>query len=187
MSDADKYAHEADEPRPLDDLRRRFLLWIPAAVFGPIALTLLAAAFKFLRPRAGEAAAGADASAGWLAVGRVSELGGEGPVRRAVVVERRAGWSLARREEAVFVLPRGGPRVLSAVCPHEGCEVDWDAGAGAFLCPCHDSRFDAEGARAGGPAERGLAQLPARVSGDVLEVRFGPVSGGGPEAPAVQG
>lgn len=185
MPDDKQPARDADAPRPTSAVRRRFLLWIPAAVCGSVALTLLATAFKFLRPDA--VAAGADGGAGWLAVGRVAELGGEGPVRRAVVVERRAGWSLARREQAVFVLPRGGPRVVSAICPHEGCEVDWDAAAGAFLCPCHDSRFDADGARTSGPAERGLAQLPARVSGDVLEVRFGPADGGGPEDAAVQG
>lgn len=185
MPDHKRPARDAEGPRPPSASRRRFLLWVPAAVCGSVALTLLATAFKFLRPGAG--GAGADSEAGWLAVGRVAELGGEGPVRRAVVVERRAGWSLARREQAVFVLPRGGPRVVSAVCPHEGCEVDWDAGAGAFLCPCHDSRFDADGARTSGPAEHGLARLPTRVSGDVLEVRIGPAQGGGPEAPAVQG
>ncbi|MDQ3803301.1 MAG: hypothetical protein M3416_05545, partial [Acidobacteriota bacterium] len=78
MPDVRNPARDADDPRPPADSRRRFLLWIPAAVFGPVALTLLATAFKFLRPGAGAAEAGADASAGWLAVGRVSELGGEG-------------------------------------------------------------------------------------------------------------
>lgn len=51
------------------------------------------------------------------------------------------------RKEASF-------RALSAVCTHLGCTVDRaDEG---FRCPCHGSEFDAEGARTGGPAPRGL-------------------------------
>ena len=184
MPDTADPARDAERARPHDDLRRRFLLWIPAAVCGAVAASLLTAAFRFLRPRT-EAAAGADASGGWLAVGRVSELGGGEPVRRSLGVERRAGWSVARREEAVYVLPGGGGRVVSAVCPHEGCEVEWEPGARAFLCPCHDSRFDADGRRTTGPAERGLAQLPSRLNGDVLEVQFRP--DGGTEAGVVSG
>lgn len=164
--------------------RRRFLLWIPAAVLGSVAVTLMTAALKFLRPQAN--ASQDDAASDWLAVGRVSELGGGQPVRRAVTVERGAGWSLVRREQIVFVLPQGGGRVVSAVCPHEGCEVEWEEGSGAFLCPCHDSRFDADGAPTGGPAERGLARLPARVNGDLLEVKLEPARGG-VDAPPVRG
>ena len=52
---------------------------------------------------------------------------------------------------------------LSAVCPHLGCGIGWDAAAKTFLCPCHDSRFDAAGARLTGPAERGLDPLPLTI------------------------
>ena len=52
---------------------------------------------------------------------------------------------------------------LSAVCPHLGCAVGWDAAAKNFLCPCHDSRFEPDGPRLGGPAERGLDPLPVEV------------------------
>lgn len=52
---------------------------------------------------------------------------------------------------------------LSAVCPHLGCAVGWDASAGNYLCPCHDSRFSPEGGRLSGPAERGLDELPLEV------------------------
>jgi Rieske Fe-S protein len=49
---------------------------------------------------------------------------------------------------------------FSAVCPHLGCTIGWDAAKKNFLCPCHDSRFDAAGTRMTGPAERGLDPLP---------------------------
>lgn len=169
MPEADPPTGTADAPPGREHPRRRFLLAAAAAVYGAVAAALAATAFRFLRPQ--QSAAGPTQ---WLAAGRVSELGSGEPVRRAVTVERRAGWSVARREVTVFVLTGGERRVVSAVCPHEGCEVDWDAGERAFLCPCHDSRFDAEGKRLTGPAERDLAQLPARVNGDLLEVRFTP-------------
>jgi Rieske Fe-S protein len=174
MDDSTGRAAGAPESSRARQPRRRFLLWIPAAVFGAVASTLAASAFRFLRPHAGIAGPAGGVAEGWLAVGRVAELGGEAPARRALAVEQVAGWSVTRREQAVFVLPRGGPHVVSAVCPHEGCEVDWDEGSRAFVCPCHDSSFDAEGARLGGPAERGLTRLHARVNGDVLEVRLRP-------------
>ena len=52
---------------------------------------------------------------------------------------------------------------LSAICPHLGCAVGWDAGAGNFLCPCHDSRFSPEGTKLTGPSERGMDELPLQV------------------------
>ena len=76
------------------------------------------------------------------------------------------------RGHSVFVLPGAGRRVVSAVCPHEGCEVEWDGGQRKFLCPCHDSVFDADGARLAGQAQSDLARLPVRTSDDMLEIQY---------------
>ena len=56
----------------------------------------------------------------------------------------------------VFVMrDERGLRALSATCTHLGCTVRRD-GEG-FVCPCHGSRYDAEGRVIGGPAPRSLA------------------------------
>jgi menaquinol-cytochrome c reductase iron-sulfur subunit len=60
---------------------------------------------------------------------------------------------------------RTGPKptdldARSAVCPHLGCAVSWDAANSTYLCPCHDSRFAVTGEPLGGPAERALDTLP---------------------------
>jgi len=152
-----------------EPLRRRILLWLPALVFGSAGASLLAAAYRLLRPRAGEAAAG-----GWVEVGNVAQLSGAEPLRREVFFEQQSGWSASTRAQTVFVLPGAGGRVLSASCPHEGCDVEWSAERREFQCPCHDSRFGPDGARLGGPAEHGLARLHSRTNGGALEILLAP-------------
>ncbi len=73
-------------------------------------------------------------------------------------------------DERVFVLRHGASfRVLSAVCTHLGCTVGVE-GEG-YHCPCHGSRFDAEGKNTGGPAPSPLAWRPVvRGPGGVLVV-----------------
>ncbi len=45
---------------------------------------------------------------------------------------------------------------LSPVCPHMGCAVHWNEAETTWDCPCHGSRFAADGAVINGPAARGL-------------------------------
>jgi Rieske Fe-S protein len=63
---------------------------------------------------------------------------------------------------------------LSATCPHLGCAVGWDEGAGNFLCPCHNSRWAASGdlVPGTGPAKRGLDPLPIEVKDGRLRVTW---------------
>jgi Rieske Fe-S protein len=46
----------------------------------------------------------------------------------------------------------GGYAALDAVCTHQQCTVGWDAGAREIACPCHGSRFAADGTAVVGPA-----------------------------------
>jgi Rieske Fe-S protein len=54
---------------------------------------------------------------------------------------------------------RGTVHVRSAICTHMGCEVTWNAAETTWDCPCHGSRFHADGSVLAGPAESSLAEL----------------------------
>jgi Rieske Fe-S protein len=184
MTESDSSQQAAhDDGRAPSHSRRRILLWIPAAVFASVFGSVASAAFRFLRPRAGEVGVAGGAEGNWFAVARTSELGGAEPLAREVTIEHRAGWSVTPRAHTFFVLPGAERRVVSAVCPHEGCEVEWDTGQQKFLCPCHDSAFDASGARLEGPAQSDLVRMPTRLSGDALEIQYSDA----PQTPAQPG
>ncbi len=86
----------------------------------------------------------------------------------------RAGSPLEYPAGTVKILPEQKVRMIatpegiaamSLVCTHLGCIVGENP-AGGFLCPCHGSRFDAEGKVTGGPAPRPLRWLEVSQAAD---------------------
>jgi Rieske Fe-S protein len=71
--------------------------------------------------------------------------------------------------EAVFAFVEGDQVVvMSSVCTHRGCAVDWEAGANRYTCPCHQGSFDKQGQVTGGPPVRPLKAYTAEITaGDV--------------------
>jgi nitrite reductase/ring-hydroxylating ferredoxin subunit len=64
-----------------------------------------------------------------------------------------------------------GVHAVSIVCTHLGCLVK--AVADGFECPCHGSRFAADGSVTKGPAPRALPWLKVSVSGAAITVDEG--------------
>lgn len=64
------------------------------------------------------------------------------------------------------------PKLLLAVnptCPHKSCTVEWQSDRKEFVCPCHDSRFAANGAVTQGPADKPLPTYATKIEqGQVL-------------------
>jgi cytochrome b6-f complex iron-sulfur subunit len=56
-----------------------------------------------------------------------------------------------------------GLLALYGVCTHLGCLPKWVPTASRFECPCHGSKYQADGSWIEGPAPRGLDRFVARV------------------------
>jgi Rieske Fe-S protein len=54
--------------------------------------------------------------------------------------------------------PSAAPTVFSLTCTHLGCRVE-RVSSGGFACPCHGSRFAADGNRTAGPAQAPLSRV----------------------------
>lgn len=113
---------------------------------------------------------------GWRTVARWEQLEVGTPRQAHVIGAEVDAWNVSpdRRLGTIWLLRGGeGPetlRALSAVCPHLGCLIERrDTG---FVCPCHDSDFDAAGAALRGPSPRGMDPIEARVRDDRVEVRW---------------
>ena len=57
---------------------------------------------------------------------------------------------------AVYRDEQGDIQKFSAKCPHLGCVVQWNGGEKTWDCPCHGSRFTAQGKVINGPAASDL-------------------------------
>jgi glycine/D-amino acid oxidase-like deaminating enzyme/nitrite reductase/ring-hydroxylating ferredoxin subunit len=58
---------------------------------------------------------------------------------------------------AVYRDNKGKTHECSAVCPHLGCIVHWNAAEHSWDCPCHGSRFDEFGKVINGPSNTDLS------------------------------
>jgi nitrite reductase/ring-hydroxylating ferredoxin subunit len=65
---------------------------------------------------------------------------------------------------ALLIHTEAGYFALSLACPHLGCTVAETSGE--LVCPCHGSRFDANGAVLRGPARQALRTLRVEVTAD---------------------
>ena len=42
--------------------------------------------------------------------------------------------------------------LLTSICPHNGCRLNYNSNSQQFICPCHNSKFNLEGTCLQGPA-----------------------------------
>ena len=146
--------------------RRTFLSILPIGVLGVIGASMTIAAKRSLDPDAASAV-----DEGWKTVGDVTEIAGEEPIEKTISVTCRSGWSKTVEDVSVYVLPHHDNKVLSSVCPHEGCPIVWESESKKFLCPCHDSYFSDKGERLTGPAKRDLTEYETRVEDGKLKIK----------------
>ena len=111
----------------------------------------------------------------WSDVGDLSEFANtRSPVRKTITFTQRDGWREVVSAQSVYVNrdEKGQLAVLSAICPHLGCSVSWQAGNDKFVCPCHGGEFKADGQHIFGPPPRAMDQLPTQLKDGKLQVHF---------------
>ena len=60
---------------------------------------------------------------------------------------------------------------VNSTCTHSGCKVNWKGGKQEFDCPCHGSKFNADGSVKAGPARKPLAKFVVKTEGDTVLVK----------------
>jgi glycine/D-amino acid oxidase-like deaminating enzyme/nitrite reductase/ring-hydroxylating ferredoxin subunit len=67
--------------------------------------------------------------------------------------------TLKGKEVAVYKDESGNIHALSAICTHMGCTVGWNDKDKTWDCPCHGSRYSAEGKVIHGPTVKNLNKI----------------------------
>ena len=103
-------------------------------------------------------------------VATLNALPDDGVPRKFPVIASRAdAWNRSPETLIGAVYLRrekgGTARAFNVICPHAGCFVDYDAGRGAYDCPCHKSTFAIDGKvnDPKSPARRGLDELQVEI------------------------
>jgi quinol---cytochrome c reductase iron-sulfur subunit, bacillus type len=115
----------------------------------------------------------AGAGARWIRTVRLDSLEEGKPKRVSVIADNRDAWVVEKSVElgGVWLIRKGAAvQCFSVVCPHLGCSVT--SVADGFNCPCHDSGFNGQGVRTGGPSPRDMDPLDARVEDGYVMVDF---------------
>lgn len=60
---------------------------------------------------------------------------------------------------AVYKDEQNVVHAYTAICPHLGCILQWNASEHSFDCPCHGSRFTCDGKVVNGPARSDLKKI----------------------------
>lgn len=127
------------------------------ALYDPGRVKLLAGAGRLVRENLDVA--------GQLLGGRLrprpaaEEAGALGDAPRGEVVSHEG------RKLAVATAPDGAVHAVSATCTHMGCVVAWNDAESSWDCPCHGSRFAADGRVLHGPATTPLEPVDVDLAG----------------------
>lgn len=103
----------------------------------------------------------------WIAkLGKVKDLNEKEPVQVKALFKDAQGTVMD--EEKLFVRWQKSGRsgrwvVLSSICTHLKCKVEFDSGDSKFHCPCHGSEYDINGEVLKKPAKKDLADYSADV------------------------
>lgn len=98
---------------------------------------------------------------GFIAVGSLAEL--------------NENEQIFDHKNEIVVVQNPTNRQLSALnfkCTHQGCPVGWDKSSQILMCPCHGSKFNAQGEIIQGPAGQPLKTYPVKEENGLVWVKL---------------
>ncbi len=166
---------DATQDKRVLEGRRSFFLWLIAVGTAAMGALLAVPLVRYvLFP-----VFATTTSRSWSSLNKFSDYASlTAPDRKDVEIKQVDGWRESIARKPVYVVK--GKRkpsiddteVLTAVCPHLGCDVPWVPSENKFHCPCHGSEFAADGSLLRGPAKRGMDTLPIKVENGKLETLY---------------
>lgn len=144
--------------------RRSFLSWVGLGWLAsslPVAIAACSNQTASTPPTV--TAIGTPSPDGFQAVSTVADLDKAGQL---IVKDFPGGAVLVVKDAAT-----GGVAAVNPTCTHKGCVVAWKADKKAFVCPCHDAEFAADGKVLEGPATAALKTFTAKIEGDSVLVK----------------
>jgi menaquinol-cytochrome c reductase iron-sulfur subunit len=168
----------ARPPRKAGWTRRDVFNWVLNAVMGVIALIVaIPVAGALLTPIFQKQ------QEQWIDLGPAASLqqqslaagsGGVGGVIHAAYTYTEVDhWAVQPASDYAYLRYVGGDCpffILSPICTHLGCHVNWVPSANQFHCPCHGSVYTIDGTNVSGPAPRPLGYYQWKIVGGRLYI-----------------
>jgi Rieske Fe-S protein len=146
----------------MEQSRREFIKKALYGVFALLGLGSLAAGLKALAPSGRQ-----EKELVWFPLAAEDEVPRSG-VKKAELVYAVAG---RERKARVFIVSSSDRlTVLSAVCSHLGCLVNYRKETREFVCPCHGGKYDIAGRNIEGPPPAPLTAYPVEVRNGMVMV-----------------
>jgi Rieske Fe-S protein len=156
--------------------RRGFLSFLTELVLAIIALIVAVPAFGYLLAPLRRKAGAAEGATPFLDAGHLADFSVGQWRLVALDLVQEDGWKKTRVRHSVWVLRQKdagqGVVVLSTICPHLGCPINWHTDQSQFVCPCHGGVFSADGRHISGPPPRNMDSLESEVRDGRLWVRW---------------
>jgi Rieske Fe-S protein len=107
----------------------------------------------------------------WIPLGKLEKFEIGKPALVTFTRSKVNGWEKTANSYGMFVLKKSDTDVLvlSNICTHLSCRVNWKEDRQEYVCPCHDAQFGINGEVLSGPPPRPLDSF----SGDQVKVEDG--------------